>query len=43
MARPLRLELAGGLCHVTSRGDGLEDICLSDADRETWRIFPRFN
>jgi REP element-mobilizing transposase RayT len=38
MARPLRLELAGGLYHVTSRGDGREDIYLSDADRETWLI-----
>jgi len=36
MARPLRLELAGSLYHVTSRGDGREDICLSDADREDW-------
>jgi putative transposase len=36
MARPLRLELAGGLYHVTSRGDGREDIYLSDADREVW-------
>ena len=30
MSRPLRLELAGGLYHVTSRGDGREDIYLSD-------------
>jgi REP element-mobilizing transposase RayT len=36
MARPLRLELAGGLYHVTSRGDGREDIYLSDEDREAW-------
>lgn len=36
MARPLRLELSGGVYHVTSRGDGREDIYLSDADRETW-------
>ena len=36
MARPLRLELAGGLYHVTSRGDGREDIYLSDQDREIW-------
>lgn len=36
MARPLRLELAGGLYHVTSRGDGREDIYLSDVDREVW-------
>lgn len=33
MARPLRLELAGALYHVTSRGDGGEDIFLNDEDR----------
>jgi putative transposase len=36
MARPLRLELAGALYHVTSRGDGREDIFLSDEDRRAW-------
>ena len=36
MARPLRLELAGALYHVTSRGDGREDIFLSDEDRIAW-------
>ncbi|NOT16669.1 MAG: transposase [Sulfuriferula sp.] len=36
MARPLRLELSGGVYHVTSRGDGREDIYLSDADRMAW-------
>lgn len=36
MARPLRLELSGGLYHVTARGDGREDIYLGDADREAW-------
>ena len=36
MTRPLRLELAGGLYHVTSRGDGREDIYLDDTDREVW-------
>lgn len=36
MARPLRIELAGGLYHVTSRGDRREDIYYSDADRECW-------
>jgi putative transposase len=36
MARPLRLELAGGLYHVTSRGDGRENIYLSDEDRIAW-------
>lgn len=48
MARPLRLELSGGVYHVTSRGDGREDIYLSDADRETWlevfgQVCERFN
>ena len=33
MSRPLRIELAGGLYHVTSRGDGREVIFLSEADR----------
>ncbi|MFN0037949.1 MAG: REP-associated tyrosine transposase [Burkholderiales bacterium] len=36
MSRPLRLELSGGLYHVTSRGDRREDIYLDDLDRETW-------
>ncbi len=48
MSRPLRLELAGGLYHVTSRGDGRENIYLSDADRQVWlevfgRVCERFN
>lgn len=48
MARPLRLELAGGLYHVTSRGDRREDIYRDDEDREVWlRVFAavceRFN
>ena len=34
MARPLRLEIAGGLYHVTSRGDRREDIYHDDADRD---------
>jgi len=33
MARPLRIEFAGALYHVTSRGDGQEDIYLDDIDR----------
>ncbi|QXP85782.1 transposase [Methylococcus sp. Mc7] len=33
MSRPLRIEFAGGLYHVTSRGDGREAIFLSEADR----------
>ena len=36
MARPLRLELAGGLYHVTSRGNGRQDIYLDDEDRQSW-------
>ncbi|MBX9868677.1 MAG: transposase [Burkholderiaceae bacterium] len=36
MSRPLRLELAGGLYHITSRGDRREDIFLDDDDREYW-------
>lgn len=36
MARPLRLELPGGLYHITSRGDGQEAIVVDDDDRETW-------
>jgi REP element-mobilizing transposase RayT len=34
MARPLRIEYAGALYHVTSRGDGREAIYLEDNDRE---------
>lgn len=33
MARPLRLEYHGALYHITSRGDGQEDIYLDDGDR----------
>jgi REP-associated tyrosine transposase len=36
MARPLRLELAGGLYHVTSRGDRREAIYEDDEDRNKW-------
>jgi REP-associated tyrosine transposase len=36
MARPLRLELAGGVYHVTTRGDRREDIFLNEEDRERW-------
>ncbi|MCX5826483.1 MAG: addiction module toxin RelE, partial [Deltaproteobacteria bacterium] len=31
MMAPLRIELAGGLYHVTSRGDRREDIFLCEA------------
>lgn len=48
MARPLRIELAGGLYHVTSRGDRREDIYLDDGDRRAWldvfgSVCTRFN
>jgi putative transposase len=36
MARPLRIGLAGGLYHVTSRGDRREAIYRDDADRTAW-------
>ncbi len=34
MARPLRIEFAGAIYHVTSRGDRREDIYENDADRQ---------
>ena len=34
MARPLRLEFAGALYHVTARGDGQEDIYRANGDRQ---------
>ncbi|HEX7028346.1 MAG TPA: transposase [Gammaproteobacteria bacterium] len=48
MARPLRLEFAGALYHITSRGDGREDIYLSDGDRTMFlevlsEVCERFN
>ena len=48
MSRPLRIEFAGALYHVTSRGDGQEDIYLDDADRELFldvlgEVSERFN
>jgi len=43
MARPLRLELADGLYHVTSRGDRRETIYIDEEDREKWlEIFELF-
>lgn len=38
MARPLRLEFAGALYHITSRGDGREDIFLHDGDRREFLV-----
>lgn len=48
MARPLRIELAGGIYHVTSRGDRREDIYADEADRQAWlgvlaQVCERFN
>jgi REP element-mobilizing transposase RayT len=36
MSRPLRIEFPGGYYHLTSRGDGREDIFLDDRDREVF-------
>ena len=38
MSRPLRLEYAGALYHVTSRGDRQEDIYEDDTDREEFLL-----
>ncbi len=48
MARPLRIEFAGALYHLTSRGDGREAVFLGDEDRELWldvlgHVCERFN
>jgi REP element-mobilizing transposase RayT len=48
MARPLRLEFAGALYHVTSRGDGREAIFRGDGDRLVFfevlgGVWERFN
>jgi len=48
MARPLRIELPGGLYHVTSRGDRREEIFIDDADRQQWltllgKVCARYN
>jgi REP element-mobilizing transposase RayT len=36
MARPLRLEHAGAIWHVTARGNRREEIVLDDEDRQGW-------
>lgn len=36
MARPLRIEFAGGLYHVTSRGNARQDIYADNHDRATF-------
>jgi REP element-mobilizing transposase RayT len=48
MARPLRLEFAGALYHVTARGDRREDIYEDDEDRRMYlailsQVVDRFN
>ena len=48
MVRPLRLEFAGALYHITSRGDRREDIYRDNGDREQWivilgQVCKRFN
>ena len=48
LSRPLRIELAGGLYHVASRGDGREAIFLSEEDRSLFlavlsEVFQDFN
>lgn len=48
MARPLRIELSGGLYHVTARGDRREDIYFNTDDRQAWlnllgQVCARFN
>ena len=48
MSRPLRLEFAGALYHVTSRGDRQEDIYEDDTDRVMYlnvlsEVCDRFN
>jgi len=48
MARPLRIEFAGVLYHVTSRGDGREAIYVGEKDQLVWldvvgQVRERFN
>ena len=48
MVRPLRIEYAGGIYHITSRGDRRENIYRDDVDRELWlevlaQVCTRFN
>ena len=48
MARPLRIEFAGALYHVTSRGNAREEIFLEKGDRQLWldileQVCERFN
>ncbi len=48
MGRPLRLEFAGAIYHVTARGDRQEAIFRNDGDRHAWQrilasVCARFN
>ena len=48
MTRPLRLEFAGALYHITARGDRREDIFFRDQDRTDFltilsQVCARFN
>ena len=48
MTRPLRLEFAGALYHVTARGDGREDIYFVEEDHRLFldvlgHVCSRFN
>ena len=48
MSRPLRIEFPGAYYHVTSRGDGRENIYLDDIDRQQFlevlsEVIERFN
>ena len=48
MARPLKIEFAGALYHITSRGDRREDIYRDNEDRQQWleilgQVCERFN
>ena len=48
MARPIRIEYAGALYHVTSRGNRRDDIFVGDGDRLIWlevfaQVCSRFN
>ena len=48
MARPRRIELAGGFYHVSTRGNAQCDIYLDDEDKLLWlsllgRVCKRFN
>ena len=36
MSRPLRIEVPGGLFHITARGDRAEPIYLTNEDRHRW-------